>query len=317
MAGRFDEDDADQAAAKKVIKAAPSVPQAALANRKFMHRVVAWLAQAGVDQFVDVGTGIPTKPNVFEIAREYHPDAVVVGVDNDPLVLAHDRALLKGMPIVSGDVRRVDELIADLDEFIDWDRPVGVLLLAVLHFVTDEQDPAGIVRAFTGRMVPGSMVALSHLSSTGPKPVAVAQIEKLYRDETTAPGVARTHEQITNLFGRLGLVPPGVVPVQHWPCESGLLTDVPVLGGSAWCPTRWRIRLAEHWRGAAVAELPDEQDAGTDGWAGDGPDEAEVWAQRVGWWLACLTVWGLAPLWVPGPVRWACQRRRRGGRRDG
>ncbi|TDD13896.1 hypothetical protein E1287_43060, partial [Actinomadura sp. KC06] len=190
-------------------------------------------ARAGIGQFVDVGTGIPTEPHPHQIAGRYRDGAVVVGVDNDPVVLAHGRALLEGMPIVRGDVRCPDELIAELDEFIDWDRPVAVLLLAVLHFVTDEQDPAGIVRAFTGRMVPGSVVALSHVCKTGADPVAVAAVEEIYREKATVPGVARTAEQIRGLFGRrLELVEPGVVPVQLWPVPSlRELTAIPVLGG--------------------------------------------------------------------------------------
>lgn len=114
--GGKDYGDADRAAAERVITAAPSVPAAARENRKFMHRVVAWAAKAGIGQFVDVGTGIPTEPNPHQIAREYRPGAVVVGVDNDPIVLAHDRARLDGMPIVRGDVRDPDALIAGLDE---------------------------------------------------------------------------------------------------------------------------------------------------------------------------------------------------------
>ncbi|HET7667214.1 MAG TPA: SAM-dependent methyltransferase, partial [Mycobacterium sp.] len=222
---------ADRKAAERVVAVAPSIPVVARANRAFMHRAVAWAARHGIGQFVDVGTGIPTEPNPYQIAREFRDDAVVVGVDNDPVVLAHDRALLKGMPIVRGDVRAVDELIADLDEWIDWDKPVAVLLVAVLHFVTDKQNPAGVVAAFTGRMVPGSVVALSHVSSTGADPAAVARVERVYKG-ATAPGVARTHEQITNLFGRrLEMLPPGVVPVQHWPVQAGPLTAIPILGG--------------------------------------------------------------------------------------
>ncbi|WUI00259.1 SAM-dependent methyltransferase [Spirillospora sp. NBC_00431] len=223
----------DRAAAAEVERAAPSVPAAARANRAFMHRVVAWAARAGIGQFVDVGTGMPTEPHAYQIAREYRSDAVVVGVDNDPVVLAHDRAFLGGMPIVAGDVRCPDEVIAGLDGLIDWDRPVAVLLLAVLHFVTDAQDPAAIVRAFTGRMVPGSVVAMSHVCSTGADPAAVAAVERVYREQATAPGVARSEEEITGLFGRrLEVVEPGVVPVQCWPCRAErTLTAIPVLGG--------------------------------------------------------------------------------------
>ncbi|MFA1548860.1 SAM-dependent methyltransferase [Actinomadura chokoriensis] len=225
----------DREAAERVIAAAPCIPVVARANRAFMHRGVAWAARHGIGQFVDVGTGIPTAPNPYQIAREHRDDAVVVGVDNDLVVLTHNRALLDGMPIVRGDVRAVDELIADLDEWIDWDKPVAVLLVAVLHFVTDAQNPAGIVAAFTGRMVPGSVVVLSHVSSTGADPRAVAQVQKVY-EGAAAPGVARSHEEITNLFGRLELVPPGVVPVQHWPVQAGPLTPIPILGGVGMVP---------------------------------------------------------------------------------
>ena len=234
--GGKDHGTVDRKAAERVVAVAPSIPVVARANRAFMHRSVAWAARRGIGQFVDVGTGIPTEPNPYQIAREFRDDAVVVGVDNDPVVLAHDRALLEGMPIVRGDARAVDELIADLDAWIDWDKPVAVLLVAVLHFVTDEQNPAGVVAAFAGRMVPGSVVALSHVSSTGADREALARVEKVY-EGATAPGVARTHEQITGLFGRrLELVPPGVVPVQHWPTEAGPLTKIPILGGVGMVP---------------------------------------------------------------------------------
>jgi len=220
----------DAEAAERVLKFAPSIRTVARANRAFMHRAVAWAAQRGIDQFVDVGTGIPTEPNPYQIARRYRPDAVVVGVDNDPVVLAHDRALLEGMPIVRGDVRAVDELITDLGAWIDWGEPVAVLLIAILHFITDDENPARVVEAFTERMAPGSVVVLSHVSSTGADREALARAEQVYQD-ATAPAVSRTHEQIMNLFGRLELVPPGVVPVQHWPIEAGPLTKIPILGG--------------------------------------------------------------------------------------
>ncbi|WP_433230627.1 SAM-dependent methyltransferase [Actinomadura formosensis] len=269
--GGKDNGEVDRVAAGRVAAAAPSVPRAARDNRAFMHRVVAWAARHGIGQFVDVGTGIPTEPNPHQIAREHRPDAVVVGVDNDPLVLAHDRALLEGMPIVRGDVREVDALIADLDAWIDWDRPVAVLLIAVLHFVADDYDPAGIVRAFTGRMVPGSVVALSHGCSTGADPAALAQVEKVYQG-ASAPGVARTREQIAGLFGRrLELVPPGVVPVQHWPHEVGPLTAIPVLGGVGVVPdpragrVPGRVgRVVPRWRDP-LRTVPGRDAPGSDG----------------------------------------------------
>ncbi len=190
--GGKDHGTADRKAAERVVAVAPSIPAVARANRAFMHRSVAWAARRGIGQFVDVGTGIPTEPNPYQIAREHRDDPVVVGVDNDPVVLAHDRALLEGMPIVRGDVRAVDELIADLSQWIDWDKPVAVLLVAVLHFVTDAENPAGVVAAFAGRMVPGSVVALSHVSSTGADREALARVEKDTRGRRRRGWRART-----------------------------------------------------------------------------------------------------------------------------
>jgi nucleotide-binding universal stress UspA family protein len=188
------------------------------------------VGDAGIDQVVDIGTGIPTSPNVFEVAEEFNPDAMVVGVDNDPLVLAHDRALLGGMPIIEGDIRDPGAVIESLGEVIDWGRPVAVLLVALLHFVTDEQDAAGIVAAFVDRLAPGSAVVITHVSSTDADPKAVEQIEAVYA-KASSPGKFRTHEQIAGLFGGLRMVSPGLVQVQHWPIEAAPLTALPVLGG--------------------------------------------------------------------------------------
>ncbi len=160
-----------------------------------MHRAVAWAATAGITQFVDLGTGIPTEPTAHRLARQIHPGARVVGVDIDPVVLAHDHAWLGGMPIVEGDVRRVDELIGALSRRVDWDKPVAVLLVAVLHLLGDADNPAGVVAAFTERMAPGSVVALSHLSRTGADADTVAQVEAV-SGRAGAPVVLRTHEQI-------------------------------------------------------------------------------------------------------------------------
>ncbi|MFI0349201.1 SAM-dependent methyltransferase [Actinomadura sp. 9N407] len=221
----------DRKAAREAEEAAPSIVRAARDNRRFMHRTVAWCAgEAGIDQFVDIGTGMPTSPNAWEVARRFAAGAVVVGVDNDPVVLAHDRARLGGMPIVAGDVRDPGAVIAGLGEVIDWGRPVAVLLVAVLHFVTDQQDPAGIVASLVERLAPGSAVVISHVCSSGADPRVVAEVERVYAG-TPTPGKFRTHEQIAGLFGGLRMVSPGVVQVQHWPIDAGPVTALPVLGG--------------------------------------------------------------------------------------
>ncbi|MGH3329243.1 MAG: SAM-dependent methyltransferase [Streptomycetales bacterium] len=139
----------DRGAAAKVQEVFPDVRRLAWANRAFLVRAVRYLAEQGVDQFIDIGTGLPTPPNVPEIAREINPGARAVGVDNDPIVLAHNRALVAvddGILTVDGDVRHPGQILADpeLNALIDLDRPVAVLLVAILHFVTDDEDPAGI-----------------------------------------------------------------------------------------------------------------------------------------------------------------------------
>ncbi|MEW2356537.1 SAM-dependent methyltransferase [Spirillospora sp. NPDC029432] len=234
--GGKDNYEEDRNAAETVEKVVPSIPKAARDNRAFLGRAVAWCAQQGIDQIIDLGTGFPTAPNTLDIARRFAPDAVVVGVDHDPVVLAHARAQLGAMPILPGDIRNPRPLIADLGALIDWDRPVAVLMVAVLHFVADDEDPAGIVAAFTEPLGPRSAVVISHVCSTGADPHAVAEVERVYAGSTSPGSRFRTHEEITGLFGGLNLVPPGVVQVQHWPIERGAVTDLPVLGGIGQVP---------------------------------------------------------------------------------
>jgi hypothetical protein len=223
----------DRQAAERVLAVAPDVVGAARANRNFMHRVVAWCAEEGLGQFIDVGMGFPTSPTPLEVAWQVRPGPLVVGVDNDPVVVAHGRAGAWRIPMVGADMRQTGPLIDELDQWVDWHRPVAVLLIAVLHFVRDHGEAAGIVAAFTQRLAPGSLVVISHVCSDGADPEAVAKVEQVYAG-STAPGLFRTREQIRNLFGRLELVEPGLVPVQHWPQEDSLhrpLTALPVLGG--------------------------------------------------------------------------------------
>jgi hypothetical protein len=196
----------DRDAARQVERAAPSIVRAARDNRAFMQRTVTWgVRDAGIGQVVDIGTGIPTSPNVYEVAHRHNRDAVVVGVDHDPEVLAHDRARLGGLPILDGDIRNPGLVLADLERtgLIEWDQPVLLLLVAVLHFVSDEQDPAGIVATLAERLAPGSAVVISHVSSTGADPRAVAEIEAVYAKSTSPGSRFRTHEQIERLM-------------QHW-----------------------------------------------------------------------------------------------------
>ncbi|MGH3342668.1 MAG: SAM-dependent methyltransferase [Carbonactinosporaceae bacterium] len=210
----------DREAGDKVEAANPEVRQLVVANRQFLVRAVRFLAEEGIDQFIDIGTGLPTSPNVPEVARAVHPQARVVGVDNDPIVIVHSRALVsvnEGLTTIEGDLREPDQILdnPELRALIDLDRPVAVLVSAVLHFIRDEEDPAGIVARIAEHLAPGSYVMISSVTSTGIPSEILERIEQVYR-RSTSPAVARPEDQILAWFDRLNMVDPGVVDVVDW-----------------------------------------------------------------------------------------------------
>ena len=231
----------DRAVAAKVAEIAPWVVAGARGNRAFLTRVITHLARAGISQFLDVGSGLPTSGNVHEIAQGINPDARVVYVDHDEIVLVHARALLARdhrTIAVAGDARDPASILGnpDVRGHLDFSQPVAVLFLAVLHFLTDD-DPAGVVAAFRDALAPGSHIAISHvadLPDDGPGPARAAATREAVEvyEEMVAPFVLRTPEQITGLFAGLHLIDPGVVPVQLWqPSRRRPGPAVPVLGG--------------------------------------------------------------------------------------
>ncbi|MGH3342765.1 MAG: SAM-dependent methyltransferase [Carbonactinosporaceae bacterium] len=233
---------ADRDAAEQVLDAFPQAHQLALANRRFLVRAVRYCAERGIDQFIDIGTGIPTLPNVPDVARRIQPRARVVGVDNDPVVLAHHRALVAtdgGIGTVDGDVRRPEEILGqpDLITLIDLNRPVAVLLVALLHFVGDDDgddDPAGIVRRLAQHTAPGSYLVISAATSTAAPAATVKQVEAVYRN-ATAPLTLRTEPQIRAWFDPFHLVAPGMVDVQGWrPDATERPTRLRIVGGVAY-----------------------------------------------------------------------------------
>lgn len=230
---------ADREAGEKVIEAFPEARRLARENRGFLLRTVRHCAEAGIGQFIDLGTGIPTAPSVADIACAFNPRSRVVGIDNDPVVLNHQRAHAPSSPggytIIEGDIRKPWAILADpkLGAVIDLSRPVAVLCAAVLHFIPDLYDPAGIIGAFTDTMATGSFLSVSAVTSTDTDPSVIAQIEGAYTD-ASAPVIFRPAEAIRSWFDRLEMVPPGLVQVCHWPTDSGLGTDVRILGGLAW-----------------------------------------------------------------------------------
>jgi S-adenosyl methyltransferase len=226
---------ADRGAAKAIQDVFPHAPQLARANRRFLAKAVGFCARQGIDQVLDVGTGIPAPPTVIDIARKQQPAARMVGVDNDPVVLAHDRALVEtsdGVRIVEGDVRQPQDILNNpvLQDLIDLRKPVVIVLVALLHFVTEAECASSIVKAFRETMAPGSYLILSHATSSGSDPNTVACFESVYAG-ATSPAVFRTEEQILHLFDGLELVDPGLADVQDWPTRNGNRTDVRVLGG--------------------------------------------------------------------------------------
>ena len=220
---------ADQATAEAALAIAPELRVMARENRAFLRRAVRFLAaEAGIRQFLDIGTGLPTQGNVHEVAQEVAPDARVVYVDADPVVLVHGRALLAGSDkviIIQADLRRPEELLDDpeLRGLIDFAQPVAVLLVAVLHAVTDAEDPIGIVTRLRDAMAPGSYLVVSHSSAEGMAEVSARVGAVLGR---AAPFVPRTRAQLLRFFDGFELVEPGLVFAPQWrPNASDAVED--------------------------------------------------------------------------------------------
>ncbi len=219
LLGGKDNYPADRQAAHELITAIPDLRTFAQQNRAFLRRVVHYLAaEAGICQFIDIGTGLPSPGNVHEIAQDAAPGAHIVGVDNDPVVLAHGRAMLHGVPntaIIEHDVRQPEAILADpqLGKLIDFGQPAGLLLVAVMHFIPDEDDPAGLVARLVSALAPGSYVALTHATADS-RPES-AQGEKVY-ERASAQARARTRDQVAAMVAGLDLVEPGLVWAPQW-----------------------------------------------------------------------------------------------------
>jgi SAM-dependent methyltransferase len=224
---------ADRKVAEEVAAHRPQVAAGAKANRAFLARAVRYLAaQRGIRQFLDIGPGLPAPGNTHEVAQAIAPESRVVYVDNDPLVLVHARALLTsktGAPCehVDADLRDPDTIIGEAAQTLDFTQPAAVLLIAVLHFLAHADDPAGVVKILADVLAPGSSVAITHLTSDF-APDQVGAGVAAYNAMVPVGLTARTHLEVTGLFGRLPLVAPGVVPVSEWRPEHP-----PVRGVSA------------------------------------------------------------------------------------
>jgi hypothetical protein len=215
---------ADREAVRQVLRAAPEVRDSARANRAFLQRAVRFLAgEAGIRQFVDIGTGIPAAGNVHEVAGQVAPATRVVYVDNDPIVHTHANALLTGSGttrIVLADLREPEAILGHpkVGELIDFGEPVALLLVAILHFITGDEHPARIVATLRDALPPGSYMALSH--ATGDFRAEAAQQAAAVYNQATSTTTLRSHAQIAAFFDGWDLVEPGLVQVPLWRPES-------------------------------------------------------------------------------------------------
>jgi hypothetical protein len=223
---------ADREAAHKGLQANPDSRIPPRENRLFLRRAVRFLAEQGIDQFLDIGTGIPSAPNVHHVAQGINPGSRIVYVDNDPIVLAHARALLTSQrdgrtDYIEADFRDVDTILgsAVLKEALDLDRPVGLLLIAILHFIGDEHDPWSIVERLLAALPSGSYLALSHLTGDF-RPEAWEQVAEVYRRQGVTMKV-RSQQQIQRFFTGLELVDPGLRILPAWRPDLGEPTEEP------------------------------------------------------------------------------------------
>ncbi len=238
---------ADREAAERSTHAVPQLPWFARENRSFLGRAVRFCAGEGVSQFLDIGAGLPTMESVHQVAERITADPHVVYVDHDPVVVTHSRALLaaKNTAAILGDVSRPDEILNDpeVTQLIDFTKPVGILLVAVLHFVPDELHPAESVARLRAAMAPGSFLVISHvemlpgqMDGLTPQTEASRELgEARKRMPQDAP--VRSREEIAAYFGDLQLVEPGLTEVWEWRPEGDLVANpsdvMTVIGGVA------------------------------------------------------------------------------------
>ncbi|NKE62020.1 hypothetical protein FXN61_36825 [Lentzea sp. PSKA42] len=234
--GGFHNFQVDRDVARKITEVMPELPLILQANRSFLRRAVRHLVEQGITQFLDLGAGIPTVGTVHEIAWRLNPDCRIVYVDVDPVAVAHGRAILQGVDratAVRGDLRSPEKILDDpqVRELLDFSQPIAILMVAVLHFVPDEDDPAAAIRRYLDAVVPGSYLVISHASLEGKTPQRTEDATEQYRSRVTDFSM-RTRAEITDLFTGLELIEPGVVYLTEWHPDPGDET-----GDPAWTST--------------------------------------------------------------------------------
>ncbi|HEX2312361.1 MAG TPA: SAM-dependent methyltransferase [Thermomonospora sp.] len=209
--------EADRAFVAEVVKVVPELYDVATYNRQILGRGVRYMASQGIRQFLDLGSGLPTVENTHQAAQAVAPDARVVYVDVDPIVLAHGRALLvqdDHTTVVTADVREPEKILADpeVTALLDLDRPVAVMMVGILHHLADSDDPQGLVERYMREVPSGSHLFVTHFCASSPE---AREAERKFL-ALLGSGRFRTEEEITAYFGGLELVEPGVVPLPLW-----------------------------------------------------------------------------------------------------
>jgi hypothetical protein len=223
--GGKDNFEADRQAGEEALAAYPDLVSSVRANRAFLARGVRFMAaEAGIRQFLDIGTGIPSANNTHEVAQSVAPESRVVYVDNDPIVLAHARALLVGGPegrtdYLDADLRETEKILDHARQLLDFSQPVAVMLVAVLHLIGPEDHPYSIVSELMDAVPPGSYLLLSHVASDI-EPEKMAEMGKRLNRLLAQKGYYRSQAEVGDFFAGLDLIEPGVVPVQRWRQDS-------------------------------------------------------------------------------------------------
>jgi O-methyltransferase involved in polyketide biosynthesis len=218
---------ADRELGEQTLQAYPNLVFSVRANRAFLARAVRFLAeQAGIRQFLDIGTGIPTANNTHEVAQRIAPDSRIVYVDNDPIVLSHAQALLKSNPkgecaYIDADLRDPDTILAAAAETLDFGQPVAVMLIAVMHFIGDDAQASAIIARLKEACAPGSFVVISHAGSDIDAKQQTEMVRRL-NQSVAEKATLRDQAGVTRLFAGLELVEPGVVRVSDWRPDSDL-----------------------------------------------------------------------------------------------
>jgi hypothetical protein len=215
----------DRAMALEVSEAAPEVRTIAVENRNFLRRSVRYLAaEEGIGQFLDIGTGLPTQGNVHQVAQQVNQDARIVYVDNDPMVLAHSRALktAENTAVIEADLRDPSAILNHprTRALIDFSQPLAVLLVAVLHFIDSSDDPFAIVASIRDALTPGSYLVVSHATVGSAGSDSSARAEGHYRKKVASGTTLRSSDEILRFFNGFDLVEPGLVKVPYWRPEE-------------------------------------------------------------------------------------------------